>query len=114
MITLDYVRSCATAFPEVEEGTHFRLPSFKVRDKGFVVIQNGGTHAILSVDEPTATAAAAADPDTYEVVWRNERIFVGVRANLATASEDRVKELIEQAWRNKAPKRLVTARDADD
>lgn len=111
MITLDDVRGYATALPEVTEGTHFRLPSFKVRDKGFVVVQNGGTHAILSVDEKQAKAAVAEDARVYEEVWRDGRIFVGVRVDLAKAPPERVRELVEEGWRNKAPKRLVAKYD---
>lgn len=111
MITLDDIRGYALALPEVTEATHFRLPAFKVRGKGFVTVQNGGTHAIVSVDEPRAKAAVAADPGTFEAVWRQGRIFVGVRVDLATASAADVQELIEHAWRAKAPKRLVATYD---
>lgn len=113
MIPEEEIRSCALALPDVNEGTHFGLPSFKVGEKGFVVIQKGGTHAILSVDEAHAHAAAEEDADAFQVVRRNSgSIFVGVRVELARASASRVRELIEAAWRHKAPKRLVAAYDS--
>jgi hypothetical protein len=40
------------------------------------------------------------------------RSFVGLRTDLTKVSEERVQELIEHAWRNKAPKRVVAAYDA--
>jgi hypothetical protein len=46
-----------------------------------------------------------------EEVWRNGRIFVGLRVDLAGVTEERVQELIEHAWRNRAPKRLVAEHD---
>jgi hypothetical protein len=108
------IRRYAMALPEVSEAKHFKLPAFKVRDKGFVVIQNGGTHAIVSVDETQATAAAAKDPHAFQVVRRNNgRIFVGVRVDLANASGPRVRKLIEQAWRHKAPKSLSAAYEGE-
>jgi hypothetical protein len=78
VITLDDIRRMATAFPDVEEFTHFRLRV------------------------------------TYEEVWRPgaTKSFVGVRVDLAKVSEGRVQELVEHAWRNKAPKRMVAAYDA--
>ncbi|WP_278045620.1 hypothetical protein [Micromonospora kangleipakensis] len=39
-------------------------------------------------------------------------IFVGLPVDLAEISEQRLQELVEHAWRNKAPKRLVAAHDA--
>lgn len=113
MIGLDDLREYALPLPDVTEGTHFRLPSFKVADKGFVTLQKGETHAILGVDESQASAAVARDPDACEPVWRNERIFVGLRVDLARVTGAHVRELVELAWRNKAPKRVVAAYDAD-
>ena len=109
MITLDDIRGYAMALPEVEEATHFNLPSFKVRGRGFVVIEKGDTHAIVSVDEAETKAAVADDPDAFEEVWRSGRIFVGLRVDLTKASAGRTRGLVEHAWRNKAPKRLVAA-----
>jgi hypothetical protein len=56
--------------PEVEEGTHFRLPSFTVNGKSFVVVEKGDASVLLSVDRGTAEEAAAREPHVYEVVWR--------------------------------------------
>ena len=114
MITLDDIRRFATAFPEVEEVTHFRQPAFKVRGKAFAGGEKGETTAVFSVSQEEAAAAAADDPAVYEEVWRNAatRSFVGLRVDLAKVSRERVGELVERAWRNKAPKRVVTAYDA--
>ena len=110
MIGIDDMRRYALALPEVEEGTHFGLPSFSVRGKGFANLQKGDTHALLSVSEPEAEALAAEDPQTYEAVSRNGgRIFVGVRIDLAKVTVDRLRTLFAHAWRHRAPKRLVAA-----
>ena len=110
MIAITEVRRYAMALPEVSEAQHFKLLAFKVRDKVFVVIQKGNTHAIVSVDEAQAEEAATQDRDTYEVVRRNNgRIFVGVRVDLARASGARLRELVAQAWRHKAPRSLSAA-----
>jgi hypothetical protein len=51
---------------------------------------------------------------TYEEVWRTAatKMWVGLRVDLAKVSEERVQELVERAWWNKAPKRVVAAYDA--
>jgi hypothetical protein len=81
VITLDDIRRLATAFPEVEEFTHFRI---------------------------------RVPPATYEEVWRPgaTKSFVGLRVDLAKVSEERVQELVEHAWRNKASTQIVAAYDA--
>jgi hypothetical protein len=116
VITLDDIRRMATAFPEVEEFTHFRLPvpSFKVMGKPFAGMEKGETTAVFSISHEEAAKAVADAPATYEEVWRPgaTKSFVGLRVDLAKVSEERVQELVEHAWRNKAPKRMVAAYDA--
>lgn len=114
MITLDDIARFAVAFPEVEEVTHFRLPSFKVKGKPFAGVEKGGATAVFSVSQEEAAQAVADDPAIYEEVWRTAatKIFVGLRVDLAKVSRERVQELVEHAWRNKAPKRLVASYDA--
>ena len=43
----------------------------------------------------------------YEEVWRKGRIFVGLRVDLTKVTKQRMRELVEDAWRNRAPKRLI-------
>ena len=112
---LEDIRRWATALPEVEEATHFRLPSFKVRGKPFAGVEKGGATAIVSVDQAEAEAVVAAEPEGFEEVWRNAngRIFVGLRVDLSRVAAGHMEELVGKAWRHKAPKRLVAAYDAE-
>lgn len=110
---VENIRRTALALPEVAEGTHFGLLSYKVRDKTFATIQKGDTHAILHVDRDTAEAAAARSPAAHEAVSRNDgRIFVGLRVDLTVTAPAAVADLVRVAWRHRAPKRLVAAHDA--
>lgn len=112
MITLDDIRKDAMALPDVEEKEHFRLPGFRVRDKLFAHVEKDETTAIVTLDQATAALAAAAEPEVCREVWRrNETIFVGLRVDLARVTRRRMKELVELAWRNKAPRQLVAAYD---
>jgi hypothetical protein len=111
--TPDDIRRAAFALPDVSEATHFGLPSYKVRDRTFVTIQKGDTHAILHVDRDTADAAATRSPASHEAVSRNSgSIFVGLRVDLTAAAPSEVAEFVRLAWRNRAPKRLVADHDA--
>jgi hypothetical protein len=111
MIELAEIRRYAMALPEVEEKTHFRLPGFRVADRLLAHLEKGDAHAILCVGPEEAAAAAADRPDAFEEVWRNGRIFVGLRVDLAQVGSERMQELIEHAWRHRAPRRLVAAYD---
>jgi hypothetical protein len=111
MIRLAEIRSYAMALPEVVEQPHFRLPGFRVADKLLAHLEKGDAHAIVCVGQAEAKAAAADQPDVYEEVWRQGRFFVGLRVDLAKVTEKRMQELIEHAWRNRAPKRLVAEYD---
>jgi hypothetical protein len=114
-LDLNAVREWALALPETEEVTHFRLPAFKVRGKLFAGPCKDGT-VIVSLAQPDAAAVAAEDSETFEEVWRsggpNGRIFVGLRVDLGRVERERLGALIEQAWRHRAPRRLVAAHDA--
>jgi hypothetical protein len=114
LITLEDIRRCAADLPEVQEVTHFGLPSFRVRDKPFAVLEKGGSTAMFSVSRAEARAATAAGDGIFEEVWRTAatRIFVGLRVDLARVSPERVRGLVEHAWKNKAPKRLVAEYEA--
>lgn len=112
MTNLEMIRRFATALPEVEEKSHFGRPGFRIRDKLFASVHNDGDHGsiIVNVDRTDADAAMRNFPDALEEVWRThggKRIFVGLRVNLGAASREQCGELIELAWRSKAPKQLV-------
>ncbi|MEV0719351.1 hypothetical protein [Asanoa sp. NPDC050611] len=112
MITLADIRGWALAMPEVVEKPHFRLPGFRVADRLLVHLEKGDGHAIVCVGQAEAAALAAERPHVYDVVTREHgRIFVGVRVDLAAVEAGAMRRVIEQGWRNRAPKRLVAAYD---
>lgn len=57
----------------------------------------------VSLAEKEAKAFAADDPEAYEEIWRNEKIFMGLRVDLARVSARRVRDLIESSWRHSGP-----------
>jgi len=72
----------------------------------------GDAYAIVCAGQQQATTAASTEPDIYQEVWRNGRIFVGSRIDLATVTQERMREVIERAWRNRAAQRLVAGYDS--
>jgi hypothetical protein len=115
VITTDDIRRWATALPEVEETSHFRfhVPIFKVRGRTFLGMGQDEKTAVFCVSEHEADSAAATDPATFESVRRMDarRSFLGLQVELGNVSEERIRLLVEKAWRQRAPKRLVAERD---
>lgn len=112
MTNLEIIRRFATALPDVEEKGHFGRPGFRVRDKLFASVHYDGDResVIVNVDRTDADTAMRDHPEALEEVWRThgkKRIFVGLRVYFGEASAEQCRELIELAWRTKAPKRLV-------
>lgn len=98
MVTLDDIRKIVMGLPEVEESTHFRLPSFKIHDNTFVVVQKDGV--IFSVSRLYAENLVNQNPK-FHIVTRNQRIFVGIRASLNDIGTQDVESVITAAYENK-------------
>ena len=115
MTTTDDIRRWAMALPEVEETSHFRfhVPLFKVRGRTFVGTGKDGTTAVFCVSEQQADQAAAGDPGICEAVRRRDarRSFFGLQVALGSVPAERVHWLVDEAWRQQAPKRLVLLAD---
>jgi hypothetical protein len=105
------------ALPEVEETSHFRFhaPVFKVRGRTFLGLGKGETTVVFCISEPAANAAAAADPSVCEAVRRQDarRSFLGLQVELSSVSGERLQSLVQQAWRQQAPKRLAAEHGRD-
>ena len=100
------VRKSAMALPEVAEQEHFGNPSFRVRGKIFATVPDE-RHVNVMIDPFDVDAAIRAAPESSEeLFWGKE--LRGVRVELAKASPRMVEQLLREAWKRKAPKRLST------
>jgi hypothetical protein len=110
-VDLDDARALALELPETHEEPHFDLTSFRVGRKIFATAPDDGDHVRIFVDEDETRACAAEAPHAFEELWWGKKL-VGVKVILAAADPERVAELLEEAWRRKAPKRVIAAYDA--
>jgi hypothetical protein len=111
-VTVDVLRSFALSLPETTESPHFEATSFRVRGKIFVTVPPDADFAHVFVDEDETAAAVQRLPDGYEVlVWGKKQW--GVKARLAAVPAEDLFELVEEAWRRKAPKRMGAAYERD-
>jgi hypothetical protein len=110
MSDLERARLFALSLPGVTEEPHFDMSSFRVRGKIFVTVPPDGTRLHVFVDEDEVDGCVAEDPAAFEPLRWGQRVR-GLRVDLAAAPAGRVRELIEDSWRRKAPKGLVTGFD---
>jgi hypothetical protein len=115
MMGLSELRAFAMTLPEVEEGPPVRaanrVAAFKVAGKSFLGVEKGCVTMTVSLREKEAKAIAAEHPDAYEEIWRNGKIFMGLRVDLTRIPARRVRALIEKSWRHSAPRRIVDEYD---
>lgn len=121
MATWDDVRRIALALPETSERLSRGLPSWRVREKGFVwerPLRSADLHA-LGDDAPTAPilgvrvehlgAKEALLADAPNVIFTTPHFdgFPAVLVRLDRIAVDELHELVVEAWLSRAPKRLA-------
>jgi hypothetical protein len=110
-VKLDQARAFALSLPETTEDPHFDLSSFRVNKKIFCTIPpDGKTLRIFVGSVFEVQGLVAEDPAAFDVIiWGKREVSDWVSVHLPKASAPQVKELLEDAWRAKAPKRALKA-----
>ena len=104
----DTVRRMALALPEAVERETWGAPTFRVRGKIFVMFAEGEREAWVKSTHDEQRALTQMDPRTFFVPpYVGPSGWVGVR--FRTVDRDEMRELLMEAWRLTAPKRLVDA-----
>ena len=111
MADIESARRFALSLPGTSEEPHFELTSFRVRGKIFATAPPDGSRLHVFVDDDEVAACVAEDPGAFEPLLWGKRVR-GLRVRLAAAQQDRVTELLEESWRRKAPRSLVTELEA--
>jgi hypothetical protein len=114
----DLAQACAFALslPGTTEEPHFDMTSFRVRGKIFATAPADGSTLHVFVDEGEVEATVTEQPRedqprAFEPLLWGQQVR-GLRILLAAAPDDRVRELLAESWRRKAPTRLVAEFDA--
>ena len=107
VMTADEFREIALSFPETEERSHMNHPDFRVGGKIFA-----------SLNEDQTKGMAKLTPEQQQNFLRMDSSFApasgawgdrgATMISFADADEDAVREALASAWRNTAPKKLVT------
>ena len=105
MVKIGAVRRLALSLPEASEKGHHGMPSFRIGDKIFATVpDNEHLHVMVGPDEVDLAIKTA--PKAFEELWWGKKL-AGVRVNLAAADLDLLTVLLNEAWRRKAPRRLL-------
>jgi hypothetical protein len=108
---LSQARAFALSLPGTSEEPHFDMTSFRVRGKIFATAPADEMRLHIFVDESEVAATVAelpgaGEPPAFEpLLWGRQ--VRGLRVLLSAAPDDRVRELLTDAWRRKAGKRVV-------
>ncbi len=107
-VTWETVRETALALPGVEEGTSYGTPAFKVKGKLFVRLKEDGETLVVRMGFDEREMLLEAAPGTF-FLTDHYRGYPYVLVRLAAIDPDRLREILEESWRETAPKKLVAA-----
>src|SRR5687767_5233226 len=104
MLTREQAQEIALGLLEVELADD-DVPSFRVRGKVFATVPDA-THLNVMLAEDEVPIAIAMNTSALAELRSRARMS-GVTIDLSRASRPLVRDLLEQAWRRRAPKMLV-------
>ena len=112
MPTWDDVVAIGSRLPGVEVGTSYGTPALRVRGKGICRLRTDPDALVVRViDLADREALLRGKPGTYfSTAHYDGYPYVLVRLDAVDRAE--LAELLEDAWRIRAPKRLVADYDA--
>ncbi|MET0862922.1 MAG: MmcQ/YjbR family DNA-binding protein [Nakamurella sp.] len=111
MPTWQAVSEMAAAWPSVEESTWYRTPALKVAGKGFARLRSeaeGKLMVLCSLAEKSALLGAG-DPafSTTSHYDGHGSILI----DLSLVDPEQLRELLAEAWRIRAPRKLLESQD---
>jgi len=114
---IDRLRRICLALPETSERISHGQPAWFVREKKQFVMatefpHEGRAHLRCAAPDGVQSLLVDADPEKFFIPpYVGHRGWLGVRLDVPT-DWDEIADLVEDAWRTVAPKRLVAAYDA--
>lgn len=123
MATLDDVREIAMRLPEVTEKLSWGSAFWRVKEKGFVwerplrktdlaelgdAAPEGEIIGFRVADEGEKQAIIASDPDVFFTISHFDG-YPAVLGRLQPLGRSKLEEIVEDAWLDRAPRRLAEA-----
>jgi hypothetical protein len=112
MPTWEDVVEIGLRFPEVEVGSSFGTPALRMRGKMMCRLRTNPDALVMRVtDMGEREALLQSAPDAYFTTPHYDG-YPAVLIRLEQVDPVELSELVEDAWRLRAPKRLVAEHDA--
>lgn len=106
MVDLETARNLCLALPQTEEYDHFGKPAYRVKTKIFATLWLEEKRAVLKLSKKEQPLFCEEYPSVFPV--KNKWGALGwTNVDLNKISEAVFKKLLEAAWRNVAPKKLL-------
>ena len=107
-MTFEEIRQMALAMPGVEESTSYGTPALKVFGKMLARKHQDGVSIVLRVSFDEREMLMEAEPETFYITdhYRN---YPALLVRIATVDPGTLQRILEQTWRQVAPKKLVKA-----
>ncbi len=100
------VLQLARAFPGIEEGTAYGTPALRVRGKFLARLREDGETLALKLGFDERDILIQSDPAVF-FLTDHYRGYPAVLVRLGAIDRTRLGEVLEEAWAQAAPKRLV-------
>jgi hypothetical protein len=105
------VRAFALSLPDAEEVETWETATFRVRKKIFAMFSDHERHVWIKSTHDEQVALTQMEPGTYFVPpYVGPKGWIG--AVVSKADRGEIEDLLTEAWRLTAPKRMVAAFDA--
>lgn len=112
-ITHQALRKLALALPGVKEGTSYGTRAWRVGAKFLARLREDGESLVVRLDFDERDALMEGDPKTFYITDHYSG-YPAVLVRLSTVGTDRLRQVLREAWRRAAPKRLLKALDEVD
>jgi hypothetical protein len=112
-VNLETARRFLLSLPEVEEAVSSGRPVFRVKGKMLARLMEDGESLLIKVDYLKRDILINAEPATFYVT-DFYRCYPMLLVRLPSVSPDLLRDLLEQAWRAVAPKRVIRAYDDEN
>ena len=107
MVTVAQARKIALSMPQAEELKHHGHPDFRVNGKIFATLWPDQSTAVVKLPLADQAALVQMDPDAFSLnAWSYQGATTVHLKHIALVQ---FRKVVQAAWRNVAPKRLVAS-----
>ena len=112
MSTLDDARAIALALPATTERASYGTPGFRVGDRLFARLREDDVLVVWVADLGEKELLLRSEPGKFFTVAHYDG-HASILVRLSAVDPDELAELLTDAWRARAPKRLLAEQGAD-